>query len=69
MLKLITVTEDQIKNAMALGAKFGRYAPHFRGRTTPEEAVKDMMSVINTASLESGNGGCFISHLGNKQWL
>ncbi|KAJ9152057.1 NAD(P)-binding domain protein [Pleurostoma richardsiae] len=63
------LTEDQIKNAVALGAKFARYAPHFRGRTTPEESVKDMMSVIEGASLASVHGGCFISHHGNKQWL
>jgi len=69
MLTLAEVTEDQIKNAVALGAKFARYAPHFRGRTTPEESVKDMMSVIEGASLASGHGGCFISHHGNKQWL
>ncbi|KAH8693986.1 short-chain dehydrogenase [Talaromyces proteolyticus] len=63
------LTEEQIKIAMALGEKFARYAPHFRGRTTPEESVKDMMSVINAASLESGHGGCFISQHGNKKWL
>ncbi|CAM1510743.1 Fc.00g082560.m01.CDS01 [Cosmosporella sp. VM-42] len=63
------LTQDQMKNAMALGAKFARYAPHFTGRTTPEESVKDMMAVINAASLESGYGGCFVSHHGNKKWL
>ncbi|RDW56539.1 hypothetical protein BP6252_14110 [Coleophoma cylindrospora] len=63
------ITPHQMENGMALGAKFARYAPHFRGRTTPEESVKSMMSVINGASLESGHGGCFISQFGNKQWL
>ena len=65
----VTVTEEQMKNAMALGAKFARYAPHFRGRTTPEQSVKEMMDVINRASLETGYGGSFVSQFGNKQWL
>jgi hypothetical protein len=25
--------------------------------------------VIDNASIEKGNGGDFLSHLGNKQWL
>ncbi len=58
-----------MKKLATLGAKFALYAPHFKGRTTPEESVRDMMGVITTASLESGHSGCFISHLGNKQWL
>ena len=63
------MTEDQIKNAIALGRKLARYAPHFTGRVTPAESVKDMMAVINKATLEGGYSGSFISHLGNKQWL
>jgi hypothetical protein len=53
----------------AMGVKFAAYAPHFTGRSTPDEAVKTMMPVINAASLETGHGGCFISQFGNKQWL
>jgi hypothetical protein len=63
------VTEDQIQRATAFGAKIARYAPHFRRRATPEEAVKDMMSVINGASLEAGHGGSFVSQHGDKKWL
>lgn len=53
----------------ALGAKFGRYAPNFTGRSTPEESVNAMLPLIKAASIEKGYGGSFISHLGNKQWL
>ncbi|RDW56865.1 hypothetical protein BP5796_12932 [Coleophoma crateriformis] len=63
------ITPHQIEKGMALVAKFARYAPNFRGRTTPEDSVKSMMSVMNGASLESGHGGCFVSQSGNKQWL
>jgi hypothetical protein len=63
------VTEDQIKNAIARGGKFAKYAPNFTGRTTPTQSVNDMLTVINKASLVDGYGGCFISHLGTKRWL
>jgi hypothetical protein len=50
-------------------AKFASYAPHFTGPITPEDSVKHILSVINKASIEAGDGGSFISHYGNKQWL
>jgi NAD(P)-dependent dehydrogenase (short-subunit alcohol dehydrogenase family) len=50
-------------------AKFAKYAPHFTGPITPEESVKAVLKVIDNASIEKGDGGAFISHLGNKQWL
>ncbi|VUC25865.1 unnamed protein product [Clonostachys rosea] len=69
MLTTVKVTEEQIPKAMALGGKFARYAPHFKGRTMPEESIKDMLSVIDKASVKDGYGGSFISHKGTKQWL
>ncbi|KAH8667080.1 hypothetical protein BX600DRAFT_285618 [Xylariales sp. PMI_506] len=62
-------TEEQIEKLMAVGAKFVSYAPRFTGRTTPEQAVNEMMAVINRASLETGYAGAFVSQFGNKQWL
>lgn len=50
-------------------ARFAEYAPHFKGPITPEQSVTAVKSVIANASIEKGNGGDFISHLGNKQWL
>lgn len=49
--------------------KFSEYAPDFKGPATPEEAVTALSSVISNASIEKGNGGDFLSHFGNKQWL
>ncbi|KAI0836890.1 NAD(P)-binding protein [Hypoxylon sp. FL0890] len=49
--------------------KFGEYAPHFKGPITPEESVKCVINVINNASIEHGDGGSFVSHFGNRQWL
>ncbi|GAB1317990.1 hypothetical protein MFIFM68171_08200 [Madurella fahalii] len=50
-------------------AKFTKYAPHFTGPARPEDAVRDVISVWDRASVENGDGGSFVSHQGNKQWL
>jgi len=49
--------------------KFMKYAPHFKGPITPEESVGLVMKVIESKSVEKGDGGSFVSHFGNKQWL
>ena len=49
--------------------KFLEYAPHFRGPITPEESVGHCLEVIKNKSVEGGDGGAFVSHFGNKQWL
>ena len=60
---------EALKGAMALGAKFAQYAPHFKGAIQPEQSVDSMLKLLTNASIEKGDGGSFISHLGNKQWL
>ncbi|TVY39599.1 putative oxidoreductase [Lachnellula subtilissima] len=52
-----------------LGAKFASYAPSFKGPVSPEEAVRDIMSLVYGASLEKGDGGSFVSHRGTKRWI
>jgi hypothetical protein len=54
---------------MAQGAKFVAYSPDFTGPATPEESVKAVLAVVEKASLANGDGGAFLSHFGNKQWL
>ncbi|KAJ5823593.1 Short-chain dehydrogenase/reductase SDR [Penicillium robsamsonii] len=60
--------EDADKVA-SLVAKFTKYAPHLQRPLTPEESVTAVLSVIDKASVANGDGGAFISHFGNKQWL
>ncbi|KAJ5408966.1 Short-chain dehydrogenase/reductase SDR [Penicillium cosmopolitanum] len=60
--------EDAEKIAI-LVKKFVEYAPHFKRPITPKESVTAVLSVMNNASIEHGDGGAFLSHLGNKQWL
>jgi hypothetical protein len=49
--------------------QYKQYAPHFTGPARPEDAVRDVISVWEKASVENGDGGAFVSHLGSKQWL
>lgn len=54
---------------MALVSKLQAYAPHFAGKSELESAVKAVISVIEKSSVPAGDGGSYISHFGNKQWL
>lgn len=67
--KDVTVTEEEGKKAMTMMQKFQVYAPHFTGPASPEDSVKDVLSVAEKASVENGDGGSYVSHFGNKQWL
>ncbi|KAF7588751.1 hypothetical protein BBP40_005247 [Aspergillus hancockii] len=50
-------------------AKFSEYAPHFKGASTVDATTNDVTSVMNKASVKNGDGGSFVSHYGNQQWL
>ncbi|KAI2631370.1 NAD(P)-binding protein [Hypomontagnella submonticulosa] len=63
------LTEKELQSLTKMMTSFGKYAPHFKGPMKPEESVKAVMNVINNASVERGDGGSFISHLGTKQWI
>ena len=54
---------------MDMFAKFGRYAPDFKGPIAPVDSARSVISVIDNASLEKGSGGSFVSHYGNKTWI
>jgi hypothetical protein len=57
---------------MALGTmfqKFQKYSPTFKGPNTPQDAIKAVLSVVESCSVENGDGGAFLSHFGNKQWI
>ncbi|KAL2760350.1 hypothetical protein ACRALDRAFT_1067078 [Sodiomyces alcalophilus JCM 7366] len=62
-------TPEQLQGVSGLMGKFLEYAPHFKGPDTPEQSAQSVKSVWENASIEKGNGGDFLSHYGNKQWL
>ncbi|KAI9763824.1 MAG: hypothetical protein M1840_009078 [Geoglossum simile] len=61
--------EEDVERAADFGRKLAAYAPGFQGPISPAESVEAVLAVIEKASLEAGNGGEFVSHLGGKQWL
>ncbi|WAO82895.1 Hypothetical protein NCS54_00006900 [Fusarium falciforme] len=62
-------SEEQAQKAGEMLKQFQSYAPSFTKPITPEESVTAVLSVLHKASIEAGNGGSFVSHFGNKQWL
>jgi hypothetical protein len=54
---------------MGFMGKLSAYAPHFQGATPVDEAIPIIRSTWEKVSIDSGYGGAFISHFGNKQWL
>ncbi|KAJ4355642.1 uncharacterized protein N0V89_003662 [Didymosphaeria variabile] len=50
-------------------AKFQQYSPSFTGPYEPVEAVKKMTSTLDKLSIENGDQGKYLSHLGTKRWL
>ncbi|KAF1979173.1 NAD(P)-binding protein [Bimuria novae-zelandiae CBS 107.79] len=62
---------EQKEKAAPIIAKFYAYAPNFAGKTyTPVESVQKMLSVLEKCSIENGDSGKYLSHLGtNKRWL
>lgn len=64
-----TANEEQLKTIGVMVTKFLEYSPDFKGPKTPEQSITALRSVIENASIEKGNGGDFLSHYGNKQWL
>lgn len=61
---------EPVMNAFnAMVSKFQVYAPEWKGAITPEESIKQVLAVIEKASIENGNAGEALSHLGNKRWL
>lgn len=63
------LTPKQLEGLQGMFAGFRSYAPHFKGPASPEVAVQSVMKIVENASVEKGDGGAFLSHYGNKQWL
>ncbi|KAI6086393.1 putative short chain dehydrogenase [Hypoxylon rubiginosum] len=62
-------TPEQLQSLGGGLVKFADYAPNFKGPDTPEASTQAVKSVWEKASVDNGDGGAFLSHFGNKQWL
>ncbi len=58
-----------MQTVLATVEKFQRYAPYWTGPATADTAVQSVLSVIDRASVRTGDSGSFVSQYGNKQWL
>ncbi|KAI1337960.1 putative short chain dehydrogenase [Xylariaceae sp. FL0016] len=63
------LTPEEIQGLMGFIGKLETYAPDFKGPISTEESVQKIRSVWEKASIENGDGGSFVSHFGNKQWV
>lgn len=64
-----TYTQEELAGVKAMVEQFKEYAPDFQGAISPAESVEKVLQVVDKASIGHGDGGSFVSHLGNKQWL
>lgn len=62
-------TPEEMQGLGGFLGKLVSFAPHFKGPIPPEESVQKMREVWEKASIETGFGGAFVSHYGNKEWL
>ncbi|KAJ5715283.1 NAD(P)-binding protein [Penicillium malachiteum] len=60
---------EQAERVKSMMKSFAESAPDFKGPSTTEASVKDILSVMSKASVSNGDGGSFVSHFGNHQWL
>ncbi|RAK95683.1 NAD(P)-binding protein [Aspergillus ibericus CBS 121593] len=67
--RYVGATPEQIPGLKEMVKTFEEYAPHWKGPSTTESAVKDVLSVIHKSSVANGDAGTFVSHFGNQQWL
>jgi len=62
------VSPEDLQRNIAMGGKFAGYAPGFKGWATPRDSARDVLDIVQKATMEA-NGGQLVSHFGNKQWL
>ncbi|KAH8647182.1 putative carbonyl reductase [Xylariales sp. PMI_506] len=65
---LTSDSEERQQKLFAMVMNFQKAYPNWTGPLTPEQSIKSVLSVIETATVET-SAGTFVSHHGNKQWL
>lgn len=70
MLTNSVTEEEQAKIAPMIQAFQQFVGPSFRGPRPVEDAVQDILAVIEKSSVENGDGGTFVSHKGDTEhWV
>ncbi|KAK7941299.1 uncharacterized protein PG986_013686 [Apiospora aurea] len=63
------ITPEQGQSLMKFMGTASTYAPGFKGPSSPEDAVRQVKATWEKATIESGFGGAFVSHHGDKNWI
>jgi NAD(P)-dependent dehydrogenase (short-subunit alcohol dehydrogenase family) len=64
----LSFTPIQMEGAGRMFAKFEEMKPGFKP-LSPEKSVQMCLDVAYKANVDKGDGGSFVSHHGNKDWL
>jgi hypothetical protein len=67
LIRLID-SDEELEGFKQMVESFKDYAPEFTGPISPQKSVEMVLSVVDNATVEK-DGGAFVSHYGNKQWL
>ncbi|OAG44617.1 hypothetical protein AYO21_01107 [Fonsecaea monophora] len=65
--KLASVPE--LQKRMEQGLKFNRYEQSYTKPLNTQESVDFLLKVLSEKSIENGDAGACISHLGTRRWL
>ena len=65
------MSEEEVNLLQTMVGKFAAYAPDFKGPVPPEQAIKDMLAVIEKANVnDEAYRGAFLSHKGvGEKWI
>ncbi|KAK8127545.1 hypothetical protein PG984_008653 [Apiospora sp. TS-2023a] len=63
------ITPEQGQSLMKFMGTVATYAPDFKGPSSPEDAVRQVKATWEKATIDSGFGGAFVSHHGDKNWI
>ncbi|KAL3468888.1 hypothetical protein BJX99DRAFT_242533 [Aspergillus californicus] len=62
------LTEEQVAGMAPMITLFKEFSPTFNGPRQPADSVRDVLNVVENATVEKNAGG-FLSHKGNRIWI
>ncbi|KAK3681235.1 hypothetical protein B0T22DRAFT_302726 [Podospora appendiculata] len=62
-------TAEELQGFLEMGRKFTIFNPDFKGMDQPADAIKAILSLVDTCSIENGDSGRYLSHFGNRRWI
>lgn len=69
IIQTTKLTLSSAPGSEGLFQKFSVAAPDFKGPMSPLDSVEQIMNMLDSKSVANGDGGAFISHHGDKNWM